>query len=221
MAYDDNSPGSKIADACAPLPWTKNVAACISQLNCPREKFILGIPGYGYQWPVTSVSDRTTSGKGTSITYPQAQTLINTQHAKTFWDDRSQTTEIVYTKPDTDQVWLGFFEDARSWGAKLDQAVLPSPCGGICEWAVGYEDPASWAAIEKRFATPYPIYGAIGLCYARFGAGQVFGAPLGPAAPWGEPNETLPLDHEGIEQLFEHGRITYLWGDPSATWVKE
>jgi len=221
MAYDDYYPGSKTAGACAPLAWTKNVASFLAGLDCPHEKFILGIPGYGYQWPVKSVSDRTTTGKGLSVTYPQAQSLIGTAHATTIWDDTSQTQAIAYVKPQTGQTWLGFYEDARSWEAKLDQTLLPFPLGGICEWAAGFEDPAAWPMIERKLATPYPIYGAIGQCYARCGGGQVLGAPLGPPTGWGASDNRLPLGREGIEQRFERGRISYRWGERNAHWVKE
>lgn len=217
MAYDDYYPGSKTAGACAPLPWTKTVAAYLESLSCPSAKFVLGIPGYGYQWPVKDADARATLGPGRSLTFPQAQDLASTAHARVTWDDASSTPQIVYAKPDTGKVWLGFFEDARSWTAKLDQTLLPSRLGGICEWAAGFEDPAAWGVIERRLATPYPIYGAIGQCYARFGGGEVFGAPLGPPAGTGRSDDRLPLGHEIVEQRFEHGDISYRWGDWNAT----
>lgn len=217
MAYDYNSKGSNIAGACAPLSWTKSVASYIAGLDCPHDKFILGMPGYGYRWPIKSASDPRTTGKGSLVTYSTAKALMQSARASVSWNDKGQTPAITYKEPGSRKIWLGYYENARSWAAKLDKALLPSPLGGICEWAVGFEDPAAWSMVEQHLATPQPVYGAIGQCYTRYGGGQVFGAPLSPPVGIGLSDDCI----ERVEQQFEHGRISYRCGDRNAHWVKE
>lgn len=219
MAYDDFYPGSKTPGASAPLPWTKSVASFIETLNAPAEKFILGIPGYGYQWPIKSADEPSTIAKGKSFTYPQAMTLIANNQAVSVWDAESQTHKLTYARTDPAQTWVGYYEDARSWSAKIDQVLLPSRLGGLCEWAAGFEDPASWPMIAYRLETRYPVYGAIGQCYARYGGGAALGLPTGPPKPVGGYDDALPYGRTAIEQRFEHATIRYRWGDWNAAIV--
>jgi spore germination protein YaaH len=231
MAYDDYYPGSKTAGAGAPLPWVLDVVKFIDSVDDPNRKFVLGIPGYAYRWPVAGESDTVALAKGKSVTHPQAISLMNQYKVKRVWDANSSTPMFVYFEqviPDVPppppnatsyvgapvaiQTWRAYYEDAESWRAKIDQAVLPSHVAGIAEWALGYEDPASWPMLRERLATPYPIYGAIGLCYARYGGGAFFGKPLGPAEPTGDVSDTAPYGRAAISQRFEHGTISYTWG---------
>jgi hypothetical protein len=189
-------------------------------LSAPHEKFILGIPTYSYRWPVKSGNEKNTVAQGMSITYPEAQALMKTYRASRVWDNESDTPSFRYVQQPGGQNWIAYYEDAQSCDAKIANALLPSEMGGICEWALGFEDPASWSVISQTLATPYPIYGAIGQYYARYGAGSRFGAPLGPIEPFGAENETLPEDHEGIRQRFERGTIEYKWGDWQASFME-
>ena len=217
MAYDQFWPGSKTAGASAPLPWTKNVVRYIESVNGPQSKFVLGIPGYGYRWPVISPTDWTTTAKGLSVTFPQSDSLLHDHDAWIDWDESNQTP--VMTFRDGDQPWVAFYEDAYSWRLKVDEAVLPSRLGGISEWALGYEDPVAWQMLAERFAAAYPIYGPIGQCYARYGGGAYFGDPLGPQHPAGPADRGAFNGREGIAQAFQHGTIFYKWGDPRAHFV--
>lgn len=214
MAYDDYYPGSEKAGACAPLPWDVDVTKYVDALGRPPWQFDLGIPGYAYRWPVRSTSDWTATGKGVSVTFSSASKLMLEHAAKPTWDDASQTPRFEYQ--DGADHWLAFYEDAQSWKAKVDDALMPSGMGGLSEWAIGYEDPMVWSMLDRELSTPYPIYGVIGDCYAREGGGARFGAPTTPVIPAGLPDKSTLNDRAGIEQDFEHGRIYYKWGAPRA-----
>lgn len=289
MAYDEYYPGSHSAGACAPLPWYGQVASFIHSIGPANEwKFVMGIPGYAYKWPVNGGSDWTTIGHGSSVTYPEALALIAQHKAARLWDKGSGTPYLTYKarynppappNPPTASVasvalnlsttsaqsasaksvsspkpatmtlpvppaaaplispsgpattpapnpapaapagpqpglhtWIAYYEDAQSWKVKVQNVVLNSGMNGVAEWALGYEDPASWPMLDKTLAPLYPIYGAIGFCYWRYGGGARFGDALGPEHSTGIA-QTGTLDgYAGREQDFEWARFYYKWG---------
>jgi spore germination protein YaaH len=283
MAYDDYYPGSKTAGAGAPLDWYSQVASYVKSLGVPEWKFTLGIPAYGYRWAVNSLDDPSTLGRGSSMTYPQAQGLIAEHSATRVWDKTSATPYFTYqamyvppkpaplpvnappidlttgttaTSPASpggpaqtaapavpaaiasigeapivgEQIgtallpppqpgihtWIAYYEDAESWKIKVQNVLLASQLNGLAEWAIGYEDPASWPMLQKSLAPLYPIYGAIGLCYWRYGGGARFGDCLGPEHSAGIAEADTLDRYAGREQDFEYARFYYKWGDPRA-----
>jgi len=214
MAYDDSDPSSKTAAAGAPLPWVTDVASFYSSLSGPVWKVDLGIPGYAYRWPVDSSTGTTAIGHGLSVTYAKAANLIAAHNATCAWDSASETPYFRYN--DGSQDWIAFYENAASWDKKVSTAVLRTSLGGVSEWALGYEDPQVWPTLENRLATAYPVYGAIGLAFARFGGGARFGQPLATVKPDGAFMLGTLNRHTGISQAFEHGTIYYRWEYPRA-----
>jgi len=214
MAYDEYYPGSKLAGASAPAPWVASVAAYLATVNAPSWKFVLGVPGYGYRWPVVSADDWTTTGAGLSVTYAAAQTLITDHAVKRQWSDDQRAPYFAYT--DSGQTWLAFYEDAESWQTKLQTILLPSHLNGISAWAAGFEDPDSWAVIDANLATSAPVYGAVGACYWRYGGGARLGSPIQKEADAGGPEAGTLNGVSGREQDFENGNIYYQWGAPRA-----
>jgi len=215
MAYDDYYPGSKKAGADAPLPWDQNVAAYLHGLDGAQEwKFEFGIPGYGYRWPIKSESDWTTVGKGLSETYAKARELILSQKARQIWDSSSQTPQFEYV--DGGQPWIGWYEDQRSWQAKVEAVLKPTRLAGLSEWALGFEDPAVWPMLNRELTPTHPIYGVIGDCYARFGGGARFGDAVTDVIPAGGEDTSTLNNRRGIEQDFRFARFYYRWGDARA-----
>ena len=210
MAYDEFYPGSKTAGASAPAPWVAAVATYLSSVSAPQWKFVMGMPGYGYRWPVVSADDWTTTGKGISTTYTTAQTLMAAHNAGRNWSDDQRAPYFSYS--DAGQTWIGFYEDAESWQTKLQTVLLPSRLNGISTWAAGFEDPNSWPVIDANLATEFPVYGVIGDCYWWYGGGARLGSPVDKEINSGSPAESSPNGRAGREQDFENGNIYYSWG---------
>jgi spore germination protein YaaH len=209
MAYDEFYPGSKLAGASAPAPWVASVGTYLSAVNAPQWKFVMGIPGYGYRWPVVSNGDWTTTGRGLSVTYPAAQQIMADHSAKRKWSDDQRTPYFGYQDGST--TWIAFYEDAESWQTKLQTIILPSKINGIADWAAGFEDPASWTVVAANFAASEPIYGAIGDCYWRFGGGARFGNALAAETDSGPAVSGTLNERGGKEQQFQNGVILYEW----------
>ena len=193
------------------------VATYINSLNAPTWKFVLGVPGYAYRWPVTSNADWTTTAKGASVTYGKAVALMQDHGAARQWNERDQTPYFGYQ--DGGKTWVAFYEDAQSWQVKVQSVLLPSRLNGLAEWAVGDEDPASWPMLSRSMVARAPIYGVVGACYWRFGGGARFGDPKGKEADAGVPEDDTINGFAGRQQGFTYGRIFYKWGDPRAHYL--
>jgi hypothetical protein len=110
----------------------------------PRDKLIMGVPYYGYDWPVTSTvpnatvrSDKTKYGAVISVTYASARSFL-AAHPEvvrqydalegsafySYWDASHATWRQVY------------FEDEHSAAAKYDYAI-GSGFAGIGIWTLG------------------------------------------------------------------------------------
>ena len=100
--------------AVAPLP---NVRAVLDYAvtEIPPEKIFLGVPNYGYDWPLPFVQGTT---RAQSISNQEAIRLAVHYGADIQYDETAQSPFFRYTGEDgvIHEVW---FEDARSMSAKL------------------------------------------------------------------------------------------------------
>ena len=100
--------------AVAPLP---NVRAVLDYAitEIPAKKIFLGVPNYGYDWPLPFVQGTT---RAQSISNQHAIELAIQYHAAIQYDETAQAPFFHYTAEDgiVHEVW---FEDARSMRAKL------------------------------------------------------------------------------------------------------
>ena len=100
--------------AVAPLP---NVRAVLDYAvtEIPREKILLGIPNYGYDWPLPFQPGMT---KAASISNQRAIELALRYGIAIQFDETAQAPFFNYTD-DAGTVHAVWFEDARSMSAKL------------------------------------------------------------------------------------------------------
>ena len=100
--------------AVAPLPNVRQVLDYAVTV-IPREKIYLGIPYYGYDWPLPFRQGET---RARSISNQTAVTLALEERAEIQYDETAQSPWFRYTAGDgaVHEVW---FEDARSLAAKL------------------------------------------------------------------------------------------------------
>lgn len=166
MTYNYRWTGSKVTGAIAPLDHaTRNVKDHIGRMIgwVPANSLLLGVPYYGYDWPVTSAvpnatvqSNKTKYGAVRSVTYASARAFLAAHPDVvrnydalegsgfyTYWDSTHQTYRQVY------------FEEERSLIAKYDYAIAAG-LGGIGIWTLdndrGHGELAS--AIRAKFYDP-------------------------------------------------------------------
>jgi hypothetical protein len=169
MTYNYRWTGSTVTGAIAPLDHaSRNVKIHMNRFMAyaPKAKLILGVPWYGYDWPVTSTipnaavqSNKTKFGAVTSVTYASARSFL-AAHPEvlrqydalegsafyTYWDAAHKTWRQVY------------FEDEKSAAAKYDYAIT-SGLAGVGVWTlgndVGYRE--MWNALRVFFAPNHAV----------------------------------------------------------------
>jgi len=103
--------------AVAPLPQVRQVLSYALTV-IPAEKLFLGVPTYGYDWPLPFVQGQTMA---TSLSPQTALALARRYGAAIQYDETAQAPWFRYRENGRDhEVW---FEDARSAQAKLDLAA--------------------------------------------------------------------------------------------------
>ena len=131
--------------AVAPLP---NVRAVVEYAltEIPREKIWLGIPNYGYDWPLPFAQGQ---ARATSISNRYAVQLALRYNAEIQFDEQAQTPWFQYRDEQGVQheVW---FEDARSIRAKL--ALIPEyGLRGAGYWNLMRPFPQNWVILTSLY----------------------------------------------------------------------
>jgi spore germination protein YaaH len=155
MAYGYHWSGSQNAGAVSPLRGgSRNLEWTVADYlewggEANRDKFILGLPWYGYDWPVVSMDKgAATTGKGSAVVYASAKPKALTYGR--LWDDLSFTAWYRYTS--AGQPHQAWYDDDESLLEKY-QLVNLHEFGGIGIWALGYDGQETelWEAIEEAF----------------------------------------------------------------------
>lgn len=131
--------------AVAPVPNVRQVVE-YALTEIPAEKIWLGVPNYGYDWPLPYVRGLT---RATSLSSQQAVALARRYRAEIQYDERAQSPWFRYTDElgVVHEVW---FEDARSVQAKLS---LISEYGlvGAGYWNLMREFPQNWLVLSSLY----------------------------------------------------------------------
>jgi spore germination protein len=140
--------------AVAPLPNVRQVVE-YALTEIPAERIWLGIPNYGYDWPLPFIQGES---KATSISSPQAVSLAIQHNVVIQYDTRAQAPFFRYTDAQgvEHEVW---FEDARSIAAKL-ALIQEYGLKGAGYWNLMRPFPQNWrvlnALYQIRSAEPLP-----------------------------------------------------------------
>lgn len=130
--------------AVAPLNGVRQVVE-YALTRIPREKIILGIPNYGYDWPLPYVRGTT---RARSIGYTEAIQLAIDHGVPIQFDESAQSPWFRYWQYGIQhEVW---FEDVRSFKAKfdmMDEFGLP----GAGFWQLMRLFRAGWLLAESRY----------------------------------------------------------------------
>lgn len=138
--------------AIAPLPNVRQVLDYAVTV-VPREKLLLGIPNYGYNWPIPYQQGIT---KAVSLSNQEAVSLAVENNAEIQYDEKVQSPWFQYTDRDGQkrEVW---FEDARSLKAKLD-LVKEYDIGGCGFWNLMRPWPQGWTVLNSEFTVSDPTW---------------------------------------------------------------
>ncbi len=125
MAYDYHYATSS-AGAVAPLWWVKDVVSYMC--SCiPREKILLGMPTYGYNWPQ--------GANAATVTAKKLADIMNRYQVTADFDQETMSPHYVYWDENgiKHDIWM---ENEQSLKAKWEQAAA-SNLGGVSFWRIG------------------------------------------------------------------------------------
>ncbi len=152
MCYDYSWSGSSAAGPVSPVQgMSYNVRRSLEtwlQNGIPPERLLMGVPYYGYDWPVTSELPRAaTTGRATARTYSYVSGML--QRYERQWNAEFQNPWFPYQVVDWRQVW---YDDAESLDYKY-RLVPELQLAGVGMWALGYDAdlPDLWMEIEEHF----------------------------------------------------------------------
>jgi len=158
MGYDYSWSGSSSAGPVAPLRgFSLNVERSLQwylDQGVPRSRLLLGVPYYGYDWPVSSdVPGASTTDRGVARVYSTVQEIL--VHYPAMWSDTYLVPWISYRPSGWRQCW---YDDARSLALKYEH-VLSTGIAGIGIWALGYDGTRNelWNEIATAFARPVTV----------------------------------------------------------------
>ena len=130
--------------AVAPLPSVRRVPD-YGVTAIPPEKIYMGMPNYGYDWPLPFVRGET---KAPSIGNVEAVDIARRAGAAIQYDETSQAPHFNYSQNGQGhEVW---FEDARSIRAKL--ALVPEyGLEGVGYWNLMRPFPQNWLVLNALY----------------------------------------------------------------------
>ncbi len=163
MGYDYKTKSSTVPGPSAPTLsksiWQGDIWGDVQSLLrfVPSDKIILVIPFYGYAWETTTdnlQTAKTYPDTGETLTYRGAQNILKDKkyQAKEKWDENSLTPYLTFYNEETERWHIGFFENERSVGYKMD-LVRKLNLSGMAIWALGYEGEyqSLWNKIGEQF----------------------------------------------------------------------
>lgn len=153
MGYDYHWGGAPTTGPVAPFndpTESYDVVRTVSEYTRTgrNDKFILGCPTYGFDWPCTGAErGATTTGTGDAVLYYHA--LEDTATYGYIWDTNASSPWFVYGS--YHQTW---FDDARSLSYKYG-LVDATGLLGVGFWAAGYDGGRAdfWDGIQDSFGT--------------------------------------------------------------------
>ncbi|MFZ1731675.1 MAG: glycosyl hydrolase family 18 protein [Bacteroidota bacterium] len=152
MCYDYSWSSSTAAGPVAPIRgMSYNVERSLRwylDQGVPPSRLVMGVPYYGYDWPVVSeVSGAATTGRATARTYSAVASMLPTNNRQ--WSDSFLNPWIAYNSGGWQQLW---YDDDESLEYKY-QLVKDLAIAGIGMWALGYDAdlPELWNLIERMF----------------------------------------------------------------------
>ncbi|MDA1079474.1 MAG: glycosyl hydrolase family 18 protein [bacterium] len=161
MAYDFHRRTSPQAGPVAPLfggsdLWDSDINEHLRAFleYLPKEKILLGVPFYGYEWQTENRSAQSSTfpetGSTAKITrvkelLAKAKELKVEEH----WNEEALSPYLTYVEDG--ETYVLYYEDSRSLSYKLDY-VNQLDLAGIAIWALGYEGDARelWDVINRK-----------------------------------------------------------------------
>ena len=153
MAYDYSVPSGEPGPI-APLPWVESIIAATSAVSGDPSKLVLGIPLYGYNWVVATSGTCPDDAEGNiSLSTRDMADLAARRGATPAFVEGDVELSFSYalevgegTTACTQQREVRYLSGDGA-GLRMQRAI-DAGFGGVALFAFGYEDDATWNAID-------------------------------------------------------------------------
>lgn len=149
MGYDYHYSGSLVTGPVSPLfgggvesEFDIDQAVNLALNYLPKEKLLLGIPAYGYQWETVQTATRsaTLPGSGITASTKRVEELLSScSSCIVGTDTMAHEQYLLYPDEETGTYHQIFYPDEAATKAKTDY-VEKKKLLGLAVWALGYED---------------------------------------------------------------------------------
>lgn len=150
MGYDYHYSGSYLAGPVSPLggaptirEYDLNSTILHALEKIPKEKLIIGLPLYGYEWETISPKPGAPAipgGASTASIRRVSELLSNCNNCNIGYDQIAQSPYVIFNNSEQAYYHQIYYENQDSFRTKID-AVKKNQMSGIALWALGYEDP--------------------------------------------------------------------------------
>lgn len=161
MAYDFHRRSSPVAGPVAPIfggktLWDSDISYHLKSFSqlADKDKLLLGVPFYGYEWQTTSGDPQalTIPNTGVTASYERIQEVLENKEelgVEEFWNEEALSPYLVFKENGVTHII--YYDNSRSLSYKLD-FVNQLDLKGIAIWALGYEGdyPELWNIIERK-----------------------------------------------------------------------
>ncbi len=158
MAYDYSVPAGEPGPI-APLAWVDQVIAGTIAASGDPSKLVLGVPLYGYNWPVATSGTCPSTAEGvTSVTNRTVADLAARRGATPQFDVVTYEWSFTYdlavddgTTSCTQTRQVNYVDDDGA--QERMQRAIDAGFGGVALFAFGYDDADTWAAVDTVVAS--------------------------------------------------------------------
>jgi spore germination protein YaaH len=157
MAYDYSTAA---AGPIAPIPFVQQAVSAAKKAVDDDGKLVLGIPLYGYNWPVATVGTCPPNAEGkTSVTQRTIDELLAKRGATPIHDPATGEASFTYLLDVTDgtstctQTRQVHYVDAAGARERIDLARRER-IGAVSLWALGFDSAATWVDIGQLARVP-------------------------------------------------------------------
>lgn len=148
MGYDFHFTGSYVTGPVAPLSGADTISefdietsVALGKQIIPKEKLILALPLYGYEWETIDEFTRAAvmPGSGIAASNRRVESLLTTcDNCVVKREEEAQEPYVVYPDEERGTFHQIFYPDKQSMLSKV-QFAEKNELGGIALWALGYE----------------------------------------------------------------------------------
>lgn len=132
-----------------PVASGKFVQESLATLPVPKEKLVVALDNYGYDWVINSTTYQ-------QISFSDVMNMVAEKNLKIYWNKESGNPYVRYRKGNEEHIiW---FQDGSTYYNQL-KMTLNSGVSGVGLWNLGAEDPSIWKVLKDSRKLPNPSKG--------------------------------------------------------------